>query len=113
MTYKLKLSKKNQVTLPVGLLKAIHILPERNFSPAKTKSALENTQIPNYLTIAKNFQGRYEIVDPIAMIEELAGSVEAPEHLKGISDEKLEELIEQAKDEYFFEKWNKTLKSNK
>ena len=83
MTYNLKLSSKNQVTIPVALLKDLDI--------DQTKTS------QNSLLIVKNLQGKYELVNPFEMLKNLQGSLKSPKRLENVSDEELEEYIEIAK----------------
>lgn len=100
MSYKLKLSSKNQVTIPVALLKDLNLN-----STKKTKTSKKGDQ-DTYLIIVKNLQGKYEIVNPYEILDNLQGSLQAPEHLKNISDEELEEQIKNARITYIKNKYS-------
>jgi bifunctional DNA-binding transcriptional regulator/antitoxin component of YhaV-PrlF toxin-antitoxin module len=93
MTYKLKLSSKNQVTIPVALLRELDI--------DLTKAS------DNNLLIVKNLQGKYELVNPFEMLKNLQGSLKSPKHLENLSDEELEEYIEIAKKAHIQNKYGK------
>ncbi len=86
MTYKLKLSSKNQVTIPVALLEDLQI--------KKSKTKGKST---NHLLVVKNLNGNYEIVNPYEMLSDLQGSLQAPKNLQNLFDEELEKQIEKAK----------------
>jgi bifunctional DNA-binding transcriptional regulator/antitoxin component of YhaV-PrlF toxin-antitoxin module len=91
MTYKLKLSSKNQVTIPVALLKALDIDMSKNSQ--------------NSLLIVRTIHGEYQIVKPIEELKKLQGSLEAPKQFKNLTDEELEELIEKGKTEFIQDKY--------
>jgi bifunctional DNA-binding transcriptional regulator/antitoxin component of YhaV-PrlF toxin-antitoxin module len=95
MTYHLKLSSKNQVTIPVSLLKDLKI------KKSKTKS-----EPSSYLLVVKNLQGKYEIVNPFEILRDLQGSLQTPRHLQNLSDEELENQIEKSKLAYMKSKYS-------
>jgi bifunctional DNA-binding transcriptional regulator/antitoxin component of YhaV-PrlF toxin-antitoxin module len=95
MTYTLKISSKNQVTIPVALLKDLGIKKSKN----KEKTT-------DYLLVVKNLQGKYEIVNPFEILRDLQGSLQAPKHLQNLSDEELENLIEKAKTAHIKSKYS-------
>jgi bifunctional DNA-binding transcriptional regulator/antitoxin component of YhaV-PrlF toxin-antitoxin module len=85
MTYKLKISKQNQVTIPVDLLKQLGLTGG------------------NYLYI-KPDEEDFRIINTRAKVNKLAGSLGPKIKDKsklGLSDEDLEKAIEQSKIDYF------------
>jgi hypothetical protein len=91
MTYKLKISSKNQVTIPVALLKELDI------DVSKTSQ--------NSLLIVKTIHGEYQIVNPIEELKKLQGSLEVPKQFKNLTNEELEALIEKGKTEFIKDKY--------
>jgi bifunctional DNA-binding transcriptional regulator/antitoxin component of YhaV-PrlF toxin-antitoxin module len=90
MSYELSISTKNQVTLPVSLLRDMGILPKSHDTPQK-------------LIISKNFDGRYELVNPAKVLEELLNT-ESKSSVK-LSDSELEQAIEESKNSHFKNKY--------
>jgi bifunctional DNA-binding transcriptional regulator/antitoxin component of YhaV-PrlF toxin-antitoxin module len=85
MTYKLKISKQNQVTIPVDLLKQLGLTGG------------------NYLYI-KPDEEDFRIINTRAKINKLAGSLGHKIKDKSkllLSDEEFEEALEKSKIEYF------------
>ena len=89
MAYKVKLSKKNQGTIPVDVLEDLGF--QKN---------VEN----NYLILVKDIRGGYRLVNQLQEIKNLAGSVSVPKNIKIESAEDLEKLIETAKEANFKDK---------
>jgi len=85
MTYKLKISKQNQVTIPVAILKEL------------------NLSSGGYLHI-KSEQEDFKILNDKAKIHKFAGSLGRKikdKNKLGLSDEELEMAIKKAKFDYF------------
>jgi len=86
MAYRVKLSKKNQGTIPVDVLEDLGF--QKN---------VEN----NYLILVKDIRGGYRLVNQLEEIKKLAGSIPIPKNIKAETNEDLERLIELAKEEQF------------
>ncbi len=86
MAYKVKLSKKNQGTIPVDVLEDLGF--QKN---------VEN----NYLILVKDIRGGYRLVNQLEEIKKMAGSLPIPKNLRAETNEDLEKLIEQAKEEKY------------
>jgi hypothetical protein len=86
MAYRVKLSKKNQGTIPVDVLEDLGF--QKN---------VEN----NYLILVKDIRGGYRLVNQLEEIKKLAGSLAIPKNLRAETNEDLERLIELAKEEKF------------
>jgi hypothetical protein len=115
MTYSLKLSSKNQVTIPVALLKDLNLANTTSKSSKKaTKKTTKKTTKTNstHLMIVKNLQGKYELVNPIEIFKNLQGSLKSPKNLERLSDEQLEEQIEIARNTYIQNKYSNQNASN-
>ena len=83
MEYMATITSKRQLTIPVLLFKKLGFQ--------------ENQQV----TVREN-KGIMEIESALAQVNRLAGSVKIPKRFKNMD---LDEIIEKAKDEYFFEKY--------
>lgn len=53
---------------------------------------------------ASKLRKSFKISRAVALVEELAGSLKIPDHLRG---KNLDKIIEEARDEYFMEKYSK------
>lgn len=101
MTYQLKLSSKNQVTIPVAVLKDLGLLEKTSSPIGKTKSSKKST----YLVLSKNFKGEYELINPRSTMVNVKGSLKVPDHLQGLTDEQLNKAVEKGKVEYLKTKY--------
>lgn len=86
MAYKVKLSKKNQGTIPVDVLEDLGF----------TKNT-EN----NFIILVKDIRGGYRLVNQLQEIQKMAGSLTVPKNTKVETTEDLEKLIDQAKSYQF------------
>ena len=95
MTYQLKLSKKNQGTIPVDMLRNLGLEPNQE----------------NILIIFQSLDGDFIIVTPKQMLDRLAGSLskklssKVKAKLAKMTPEEILEAEENAKDEYFKQKY--------
>ena len=80
MAYKVKLSKKNQGTIPVDVLEDLGFV--------------KNTA-NNLLILVKDIRGGYRLVNQLQEIQNMAGSINSIEKIS--SDQDLENAIVQAK----------------
>lgn len=88
MTYQVKLSKKNQGTIPVKVLEELGM--PKNSS--------------QYVLLVKDIRGGYRLVNQLQEIQKMAGSIEVPKDLQNLSDDELESHIQQAKHDHFSSK---------
>ena len=80
MAYKVKLSKKNQGTIPVDVLEDLGFV--------------KNTA-NNFIILVKDIRGGYRLVNQLQEIQNMAGSINSIEKIS--SDQDLENAIVQAK----------------
>lgn len=82
------ITSKKQLTIPAKLFK---------------KAGLKEGE----KVIVSEENGSLKITSAVKLVEELAGSVKVPEHLRG---KNIDEITEQAAEQYFREKYRKKLK---
>jgi len=76
-------TSKNQITIPAKIARKLNLKAGEKVSIAENK-------------------GEIVITPAVALVEKLAGSIKVPKHLKGRD---IDELIEEAKEKYFAEKY--------
>lgn len=85
MTYTATVTSKRQVTIPIKLFEELGL------------------KKGDTLIFEKDDTGM-KVTSELALIERLAGSIEVPDHLKGVD---IEEAIKQGKEQYFRDKYKR------
>jgi AbrB family looped-hinge helix DNA binding protein len=85
MQYTATLTQKGQVTIPKEIREKLGVKPRGK------------------IMFVQDSQGYYQI-KPVATIDELAGSLKVPDHLKGMTDRDWDKAIEKAKVSEYEEK---------